>query len=61
MHYHKIYVDPVNLIEEMVVDNEEFDHRKWSLRDADNILEKAARNIREGYERAHRAGKAISC
>jgi len=48
MHYHRILVDPVPLIEGMVIDKRDFDYRKWSIRDAE-ILEKAAKKIREGY------------
>jgi hypothetical protein len=45
----------VSALRSLTVDNEDFDHRKWAIRDAE-MFETAARMIREGYgnERAPR-------
>ena len=48
--FKKIMLDPIELVNEMFLKNEKFDSFDWAERDA-QILEIAARLIREGHER----------
>ena len=48
-HIEPVQVKPVDLIWKMILKNDGFDHKKWSLSDAD-VLEMAAKRIRGGYE-----------
>ena len=45
-------VDPIELILEKIVYNEQFDSQEWCLKDADR-LEQAAKIIRDGLQDKH--------